>query len=101
MRPFAVVSSTRLPNRAAVSVEEPMKSAEIREAFLRFFEEKGHTRVASSSLIPANDPTLLFTNAGMNQFKDCFLGLEKRAYTRATTSQKCVRAGILIVPTTL
>ncbi|TCD24111.1 alanine--tRNA ligase [Pseudomonas sp. IC_126] len=70
-----------------------MKSAEIREAFLRFFEEKGHTCVASSSLIPANDPTLLFTNAGMNQFKDCFLGLEKRAYTRATTSQKCVRAG--------
>ncbi len=70
-----------------------MKSAEIREAFLRFFEEKGHTRVASSSLIPANDPTLLFTNAGMNQFKDCFLGLEKRAYTRATSSQKCVRAG--------
>ncbi|WP_193072870.1 alanine--tRNA ligase [Pseudomonas sp. FME51] len=70
-----------------------MKSAEIREAFLRFFEEKGHTRVASSSLVPANDPTLLFTNAGMNQFKDCFLGLEKRAYTRATTSQKCVRAG--------
>ncbi|MCQ4259074.1 alanine--tRNA ligase [Stutzerimonas stutzeri] len=70
-----------------------MKSAEIREAFLRFFEEKGHTRVASSSLIPANDPTLLFTNAGMNQFKDCFLGLEKRGYTRATTSQKCVRAG--------
>ncbi len=70
-----------------------MKSAEIREAFLRFFEEKGHTRVASSSLIPANDPTLLFTNAGMNQFKDCFLGLEKRAYSRATSSQKCVRAG--------
>ncbi len=70
-----------------------MKSAEIREAFLRFFEEKGHTRVASSSLIPANDPTLLFTNAGMNQFKDCFLGMEKRSYTRAATSQKCVRAG--------
>ncbi len=70
-----------------------MKSAQIREAFLSFFEEKGHTRVASSSLIPGNDPTLLFTNAGMNQFKDCFLGLEKRAYTRATTSQKCVRAG--------
>ena len=70
-----------------------MKSAEIREAFLRFFEEKGHTRVASSSLVPDNDPTLLFTNAGMNQFKDCFLGLEKRAYTRATSSQKCVRAG--------
>jgi alanyl-tRNA synthetase len=70
-----------------------MKSAEIREAFLQFFEQKGHTRVASSSLIPENDPTLLFTNAGMNQFKDCFLGLEKRAYTRATSSQKCVRAG--------
>ena len=93
MRPFAVVSSTRLPTRAAVSVEEPMKSAEIREAFLRFFEEQGHTRVASSSLIPNNDPTLLFTNAGMNQFKDCFLGAEKRAYTRAVSSQKCVRAG--------
>ncbi|MDQ8037331.1 MAG: alanine--tRNA ligase, partial [Pedobacter sp.] len=70
-----------------------MKSAAIREAFLRFFEEKGHTRVASSSLVPGNDPTLLFTNAGMNQFKDCFLGLDKRAYTRAVSSQKCVRAG--------
>ncbi|SPO56745.1 alanyl-tRNA synthetase [Pseudomonas sp. JV551A1] len=70
-----------------------MKSAEIREAFLRFFEEQGHTRVASSSLIPNNDPTLLFTNAGMNQFKDCFLGAEKCAYTRAVSSQKCVRAG--------
>ncbi|WP_180988299.1 alanine--tRNA ligase [Pseudomonas putida] len=70
-----------------------MKSAEIREAFLRFFEEQGHTRVASSSLIPNNDPTLLFTNAGMNQFKDCFLGAEKRAYMRAVSSQKCVRAG--------
>ena len=70
-----------------------MTSAEIREAFLHFFETKGHTRVASSSLVPANDPTLLFTNAGMNQFKDCFLGLEKRDYVRAVSSQKCVRAG--------
>jgi alanyl-tRNA synthetase len=66
---------------------------EIRETFLRFFEEKGHRRVHSSSLVPANDPTLLFTNAGMNQFKDLYLGAEKREYTRATTSQKCVRAG--------
>ncbi|HEX3987504.1 MAG TPA: alanine--tRNA ligase [Acidobacteriaceae bacterium] len=69
------------------------KGAEIREAFLRFFETKGHRRVHSSSLVPANDPTLLFTNAGMNQFKDVFLGLERRDYARATTSQKCVRAG--------
>jgi len=66
---------------------------EIRELFLRFFESKGHRRVHSSSLVPANDPTLLFTNAGMNQFKDLFLGAEKRDYNRATTSQKCVRAG--------
>ncbi len=66
---------------------------EIREQFLRFFESKGHRRVASSSLVPHNDPTLLFANAGMNQFKDLFLGAEKREYTRATTSQKCVRAG--------
>src|SRR6201994_418335 len=71
----------------------------IREDFLRFFEGKlsatgkGHRRVHSSSLVPANDPTLLFTNAGMNQFKDVFLGAEKREYSRATTSQKCVRAG--------
>ena len=71
-----------------------MKSAaDIREAFLSFFESKGHTRVASSSLVPHDDPTLLFTNAGMNQFKDVFLGFDKRPYTRATTSQKCVRAG--------
>src|SRR6202047_2855932 len=67
--------------------------SEIREAFLRFFASKGHRRVHSSSLVPANDPTLLFTNAGMNQFKDVFLGVEKRPYTRAATSQKCVRAG--------
>jgi alanyl-tRNA synthetase len=67
--------------------------SEIRETFLRFFETKGHRRVHSSSLVPANDPTLLFTNAGMNQFKDVFLGLEHRDYSRATTSQKCVRAG--------
>jgi alanyl-tRNA synthetase len=66
---------------------------EIRELFLRFFESKGHRRVHSSSLVPANDPTLLFTNAGMNQFKDLFLGAERREYSRATTSQKCVRAG--------
>jgi alanyl-tRNA synthetase len=66
---------------------------EIREAFLRFFESKGHRRVRSSSLVPHGDPTLLFTNAGMNQFKDVFLGLEKRDYTRATSCQKCVRAG--------
>ncbi len=70
-----------------------MTSAEVREAFLRYFESQGHTRVASSSLVPANDPTLLFTNAGMNQFKDCFLGAEKRDYVRAVSSQKCVRAG--------
>jgi alanyl-tRNA synthetase len=66
---------------------------DIREAFLRFFESKGHRRVGSSSLVPHGDPTLLFTNAGMNQFKDVFLGLEKRDYNRATTAQKCVRAG--------
>jgi alanyl-tRNA synthetase len=70
-----------------------MKSSEIREAFLCFFEEKGHTRVASSSLVPGNDPTLLFTNAGMVQFKDVFLGQDHRSYTRATSSQRCVRAG--------
>ena len=66
---------------------------EVREIFLRFFESKGHRRVRSSSLVPHGDPTLLFTNAGMNQFKDVFLGLEKRDYNRATTAQKCVRAG--------
>jgi alanyl-tRNA synthetase len=70
-----------------------MKSSEIRQQFLYFFASKGHTIVASSSLVPHEDPTLLFTNAGMNQFKDVFLGFDKRPYTRATTSQKCVRAG--------
>lgn len=70
-----------------------MKSAEIRNAFLKYFESKGHTIVASSSLVPENDPTLLFTNAGMNQFKDVFLGGDKRSYNRATSSQRCVRAG--------
>ncbi len=70
-----------------------LTGADIREKFLRYFEQQGHKRVHSSSLVPANDPTLLFTNAGMNQFKDLFLGLEKRDYQRATTSQKCVRAG--------
>lgn len=68
-------------------------TSEIRQSFLEFFQTKGHTIVPSSSLVPENDPTLLFTNAGMNQFKDVFLGLEKRPYTRATTAQRCVRAG--------
>ena len=70
-----------------------MKAAEIRSTFLKFFESKGHTIVASSPVIPGDDPTLLFTNAGMNQFKDVFLGLAKRPYSRATSSQKCIRAG--------
>jgi alanyl-tRNA synthetase len=70
-----------------------LTASQIREAFLKFFEERGHSRVASSSLVPANDPTLMFTNAGMVQFKDVFTGREKRDYKRATTSQKCVRAG--------
>jgi alanyl-tRNA synthetase len=70
-----------------------MKSAEIRNAFLKYFESKGHAIIASSSLVPGDDPTLLFTNAGMNQFKDVFLGKDIRSYKRATTSQKCVRAG--------
>ncbi|WP_442487724.1 alanine--tRNA ligase [Halomonas litopenaei] len=70
-----------------------MKSADIRQAFLRFFEEQGHTRVPSSSLVPGNDPTLLFTNAGMVPFKDVFLGRDPRDYVRATSSQRCVRAG--------
>ncbi|PKO54425.1 MAG: hypothetical protein CVU28_08510, partial [Betaproteobacteria bacterium HGW-Betaproteobacteria-21] len=68
-----------------------MKSAQIRDTFLKFFESKAHQIVSSSSLVPHEDPTLLFTNAGMNQFKDVFLGFDKRPYSRATTSQKCVR----------
>ncbi|MDE2076203.1 MAG: alanine--tRNA ligase [Burkholderiales bacterium] len=70
-----------------------MKAADIRKTFLEFFQSKGHTIVASSPVVPGDDPTLLFTNAGMNQFKDVFLGFDKRPYTRATTAQKCIRAG--------
>src|SRR5205809_2876907 len=70
-----------------------MTANEIRASFLKYFEKNGHRVVPSSSLVPAGDPTLLFTNAGMNQFKDAFLGREQRDYNRATTSQKCVRAG--------
>ncbi len=73
--------------------EENLTGNEIRKMFLKFFEERGHRVVRSSSLVPTNDPTLLFTNAGMNQFKDVFLGLEQRDYKRATSCQKCVRAG--------
>src|SRR5207245_2434415 len=100
------MNSPRPSNEASVTGKEkppPVRGArenakswsgnEIRETFLRFFESKGHRRVRSSSLVPHGDPTLLFTNAGMNQFKDVFLGLEKRDYTRATSAQKCVRAG--------
>src|SRR3982751_2807233 len=70
-----------------------MSAADVRRAFLEFFRERAHTVVPSSSLVPGNDPTLLFTNAGMVQFKDCFLGRDKRDYVRAVTAQKCVRAG--------
>ena len=84
----------RVPSAAYTDKAMKARSGnEIRELFLRFFESEGHRRVHSSSLVPHNDPTLLFTNAGMNQFKDLFLGAEKREYSRATTSQKCVRAG--------
>ena len=81
------------PGFRSISYGNPMKSADIRSSFLEYFKSKGHTIVASSSLVPANDPTLLFVNSGMVQFKDAFLGKEKRAYSRATTSQRCVRAG--------
>ena len=88
-------------NRSTASLEAngdglkgfPMKSMQIRQKFFDFFIQRGHEKVASSSLIPAQDPTLLFTNAGMNQFKDVFLGKEKRSYNRAVSIQKCVRAG--------
>ncbi len=89
----APVFVTKPAARYTIGAMQSRTGNEIREAFLRFFESKGHRRVSSSSLVPANDPTLLFTNAGMNQFKDLFLGAEKRDYARATTSQKCVRAG--------
>ena len=78
---------------ARINIQIMLTGSQIRRKFLDFFIQKGHREVHSSSLVPQNDPTLLFTNAGMNQFKDVFLGLEKRDYTRATTSQKCVRAG--------
>ena len=70
-----------------------MKSFEVRKTFLDFFVQKGHREVASSSLVPINDPTLMFSNSGMNQFKDVFLGTEKVNFDKATSSQKCVRAG--------
>src|SRR5947208_12036182 len=84
-----------MPRSLATSSRRPrlLSTDQIREEFLRYFEANGHRRVASSSLVPAGDPTLLFANAGMNQFKDVFLGREARDYRRATTSQKCVRAG--------
>ncbi len=87
------VPRVREPGIDTLKAMQYRSGNEIRELFLHFFETKGHRRVHSSSLVPANDPTLLFTNAGMNQFKDLFLGAEKREYSRATTSQKCVRAG--------
>src|SRR6202163_2538565 len=84
-----------MPRSRAASSRSPRlpTTDQIREEFLRYFEANGHRRVASSSLVPAGDPTLLFANAGMNQFKDVFLGRESRDYKRATSSQKCVRAG--------
>ena len=82
-----------MPPRRPFSTSAPMKATDIRQTFLKFFESKGHTIVTSSPVVPGDDPTLLFTNAGMNQFKDVFLGFDKRPYTRATTSQKCIRAG--------
>src|SRR5436305_902679 len=85
--------SPYLPAPMSSPSRKPFAGGEIREAFLRFFEERGHRRVKSSPLVPQNDPTLLFTNAGMVQFKDVFTGRETRDYKRAASSQKCVRAG--------
>src|SRR5205085_7857544 len=79
--------------KIVLSMTGSPSGSQIRQQFLDFFAARGHRVVRSSSLVPANDPTLLFSNAGMNQFKDVFLGQEKRDYTRATTSQRCVRAG--------
>src|SRR5688500_3735007 len=84
---------SRIRPGVASQKETRMKAAEIRQTFLKFFEPKGHQIVASSPVVPGDDPTLLFTNAGMNQFKDVFLGFDKRPYSRATTAQKCIRAG--------
>ena len=93
--PAAMSAPTLRRRRAAVSPSKVLavKASEIRSTFLKFFESKGHTVVPSSPVVPGDDPTLLFTNAGMNQFKDVFLGFDKRSYVRATTAQKCIRAG--------
>ena len=92
-QPLTAVARLRSLHCTQRPIKTPMKAAEIRSTFLKYFESKGHTIVASSPVIPGDDPTLLFTNAGMNQFKDVFLGFDKRSYSRATTSQKCIRAG--------
>src|SRR5580692_12397609 len=92
----SICNNDLLPPREFVTSTAPSSKwtgNQVRKTFLKFFEERGHRVVRSSSLVPHNDPTLLFTNAGMNQFKDVFLGLEQRDYKRATTCQKCVRAG--------
>src|SRR5215468_6164836 len=81
------------PSTFSLFQSQVLSSSDVREGFLSFFEQRGHRRVPSSPLVPQNDPTLLFTNAGMVQFKDVFTGREKREYSRATSSQKCVRAG--------
>src|SRR3989440_8343672 len=89
-----LISKSRSTAAQAGSVRaRPMKVNEIRRKFIDYFVSNGHAHVPSSSLVPANDPTLLFTNSGMVQFKDVFLGIEKRPYVRATTAQRCVRAG--------